>query len=336
MPEAEGKIAEDVVVAAAAAPEMVADPPPYQVIAAQLRTGSLIPFLGAAASAAGATAAGRLPTGDELANVLAGLATYPGNEKDPLTKVAQYLEEIPADRGFLLRQIAEIFNSKVSVGYQTAFTRFLARLPRELLPKVIITTNYDSLVENTLQGRNCVVVCQIRKGMNAGQFLCYRDSHAPIADSEIVPATELDDILDDLRQKDPHATVIFKMHGTARMLTTAGEALDSVVLTENDYVDFLVNERSMKIPASIMEALLKANMLFLGYSLRDWNFRVLLRRISAIQAGKSRRKEEGRKHWAILRAPDRVEAKFWEKRNVNLYNLDLVQFLDAFARQLGI
>lgn len=311
--------------------------PPYPVIASEFKARTLIPFLGSAASAVGAAPTGRLPVGAELAAALSEFSSYPGSPQDSLSKIAQYLEEIPADREILLKKIAEIFYDRVPPDYETAFTRFLRRLPSNLLPRVIITTNYDTLVERALGSRPYVVVCQVRRGPSSGQFLYYGDSPGPIIDSEVLTSGEIDDTLDDLRKTAPDTVVVFKMHGTARMRTASGDLLDSVVLTEGDYVDFLVSERSMKIPSAVLELLVKSSVLFLGYSLADWNLRVLLRRIRAMQAGKSRRpQDDTRKYWAILRSPDAVEAEFWAKRNVKIYNADLGAFLDGLAQKIGL
>jgi hypothetical protein len=52
---------------------------------------------------------------------------------------------------------------------------------------------------------------------------------------------------------------------------------ESLVLTEDDYFDFLVNFSQLGIPPIIQEALSATSLLFIGYRLADWNFRVLFR-----------------------------------------------------------
>ena len=65
--------------------------------------------------------------------------------------------------------------------------------------------------------------------------------------------------------------VIYHLHGVAKKP-------ESVVLTEDDYVDFLVSiGREDLLPPRIEQSLTGDSLLFLGYRLADWNFRVLFR-----------------------------------------------------------
>ena len=57
----------------------------------------------------------------------------------------------------------------------------------------------------------------------------------------------------------------------------------SMVLTEDEYLDFLVNiSRDQNIiPRRIQKALVNTSLLFIGYELSDWRFRVLFRGLIA-------------------------------------------------------
>jgi SIR2-like domain len=70
----------------------------------------------------------------------------------------------------------------------------------------------------------------------------------------------------------PEAPVVYHLHGHL-------DDLDSLVLTEDDYLDFLVSisRRPELIPPRIHEALAGSSLLFIGYQLADWDFRVLFR-----------------------------------------------------------
>lgn len=58
---------------------------------------------------------------------------------------------------------------------------------------------------------------------------------------------------------------------------------DTLVLTEDDYVDYLIAATDYKlIPGVVRGTLVKSSLLFLGFSLDDWAFRVLFRLIMAL------------------------------------------------------
>ena len=54
-----------------------------------------------------------------------------------------------------------------------------------------------------------------------------------------------------------------------------------MVLTEDDYLDFLIKigQDDSILPSRIEQAFTTTSLLFVGYSLSDWNFRVLFRNV---------------------------------------------------------
>ncbi len=67
---------------------------------------------------------------------------------------------------------------------------------------------------------------------------------------------------------------------------------ESLVLTEDDYFDYLIGVSLNKelIPYAVREALADTALLFLGFRLEDWNFRVLFRSIMRQEGGLRRRR----------------------------------------------
>jgi len=65
---------------------------------------------------------------------------------------------------------------------------------------------------------------------------------------------------------------------------------DSVVLTEDDYFDYLIGVTRDKdlIPPIVRRALADTALLFLGFRMEDWDFRVLFRSLMS-QEGRRRR-----------------------------------------------
>jgi hypothetical protein len=65
----------------------------------------------------------------------------------------------------------------------------------------------------------------------------------------------------------------------------------SLLLTEDDYFDYLIGVTSNKdlIPVAVRRALTDTALLFLGFQMDDWNFRVFFRSIMS-QEGRGRRR----------------------------------------------
>lgn len=75
---------------------------------------------------------------------------------------------------------------------------------------------------------------------------------------------------DEFYEPTPEAPMVYHLFGY-------DEDLTSLVVTENDYLDFLVRVADMKIPQYILGALASSSLLFLGYNLHDWEFKVIMR-----------------------------------------------------------
>src|SRR5262245_7341663 len=127
------------------------DTPPYGIIAQALRVGEVVPFLGAGASAVyrpeddqDGWDAGKsyLPFGSELARLLATDAQFPDLvSASNLALVASYVEHVAGDRGILNGTLRRAFDRDRTPG---EIHRLLAQIDRPLL---IVTTNYDDLIE---------------------------------------------------------------------------------------------------------------------------------------------------------------------------------------------
>lgn len=297
--------------------------PPYRLIRDKLDNGRVIPFLGAGASLGGRqpnevwTKGVRafLPTAGELAGYLAETTEFPAGESKDLTKVAQYYSVV-GGREALNEELHNIFNSD----YQpTSLHKYVAGVSAPLL---IVTTNYDDLIERALNEANRQAGDKARPydvvihttDLNTGDRLLWW-SYGEAEPREISP-NKLDI---DLETR----TVIYKMHGAV----DRGQAdRDQYVITEDDYIDFLARMTKNKaIPAIFAEAFQTRHFLFLGYGLNDWNLRVVLNRIE-----KDLRRPKGITSWAIQYQPRELERLFWDGRGVKVYD----QLLDEFVKQL--
>lgn len=213
------------------------------------------PFLGAG------VAVPHLPTGRKLAMDLANAHDYPLSDPWNLPRVAQYLATIHQP-SFAKRRVQERLVSAQSAyllesdGAAPKNLRLLAGLHLPLY----ITTNYDNLLEKAIMALG----------------------HEPVVEI----ARWNDRLLEDLgpypeHKPTPEKPILFHMHGDLR-----DEA--SLLLTEDDYIDFTVSlalrptERSL-LWHPVRRALSTTSLLFVGYSLEDWNFRVLMRYLLRLQ-----------------------------------------------------
>ena len=111
------------------------------------------------------------------------------------------------------------------------------------------------------------------------------------------------------------------MHGS---IDRRGSTRDQFLITEDDYVEFLSRMiRKSAIPAIFAEPFQQRHFLFLGYSLSDWNLRVVLNRID-----RDPRRRRGIGSWAIRSQVTPLERRFWEGRGVSVYNMDIDSFVD--------
>jgi hypothetical protein len=81
------------------------------------------------------------------------------------------------------------------------------------------------------------------------------------------------------------------------------------------------------VPVTLAAKLKKSHFLFLGYSLRDWNLRVILHRIWGEQ-------KLTYKSWAIQLNPEPIERKFWNKREVDIFDVRLEEYVAALHERL--
>lgn len=289
--------------------------PPYRIINDNLNRGLVIPFLGAGASLrikpADSTKTDYLPSGAELATQLAEKADFPKNETIDLAKVAQYYSLI-GGRSPLYRDLHSIFDHDYPI---TPLHSYLASIDK---PMLIVTTNFDDLMERALieQNRKFDVVIHTCDPDNMGDKLLWIE-HGQEKPVEVQPNKLYIDL--------DTVTVVYKMHGG---INRQAPDRDQYVITEDDYIDFLTRMTKNKaIPAIFAEAFQLRHFLFLGYSLRDWNLRVVLNRIQA-----SRRSSDITS-WSIQFKPSIMECNFWQNRGVKVFDMALDDFVQSISAQ---
>ncbi|MBI5878290.1 MAG: CHAT domain-containing protein [Chloroflexi bacterium] len=211
--------------------------------------------------------------------------------REDLPQVAQYLATSKSDAEFPARKLSETIRAEL-------WSRFGARLPatptmpsldelltavgalrrREIetephrllaaLPfPVYLTTNPDHMLADALGEVDPARAPQVRSCR-------WRDEHDPedplFAKALVYPPSR-------------EHPLVYHLFGQM-------QAPDSLVLTEDDYFDYLigVTRHAADIPNRVLSALTNTALVFVGFRLDDWIFRVLFRSIAALEGGAGR------------------------------------------------
>jgi hypothetical protein len=297
----------------------------FDSVVAGFMRGRVTPVLGAGVNVTGQPRAvdewlGRYPpSGQELAAYLAEEFKYPGGPSIDLLHVSQYVYAIRGGSGPLYDALHEVFDAPFPT---TPTHDFLAAVQAALRglgrkPPLIVTTNYDDLVEAAFRarGESFDLLVYAAEGPYEGRF-CTRTSEGgiqPIAD----PKTDVE--LDPDRRP-----VILKLHG---FVDRESPNDDSYVITEDHYIEYLARmDLDNLIPVKVLERLRNCHFLFLGYSLADWNLRAILYKLWS-----DRRRD--RDWWAIQLDPTELERRSWRRRGVDIFDIPLAQYLAGLSRR---
>ncbi len=306
----------------------------YDTVATAFIDGSVVPFLGAGANQCGRPADAPwqsqhyLPSGTELAEYLADYAHYPAPNRQDLARVAQYVA-VMRGVGPLYDKLRTLFDTDYT---PTALHQLLAMIPSLLVAKgyrprhqLIVTTNYDDLMERTFKavGEPFDVVTYVADGEQRGKFVHWPHAAEPCL---ILKPNEYSDLPIEMPSCNLKRSIILKLHGA---VDRANAEKDSYVITEDHYIDYLARKDvSSPLPSTLAARLKKTNFLFVGYSLRDWNLRVILQRIWTEQ-------QLSYTSWAIQENAEALDRKFWGKHNVEILNVRLEDYVKQLTMRLS-
>jgi SIR2-like domain len=303
----------------------------YWLVATRVLEGKVIPFLGAGAGLVDrpegcAWKVGRyLPSGAELAEFLAKRSRYPYPHDGDLLRVSQYVDAVLGERA-----LYEFLRSLFDADYPpNALQRFLARLAQQLYgrtpaPLLILTTNYDDALERAFDQVEVpyeLLWYEAKHSRWCGRFL-----HQQNGTSVVIERPNEYTAL--AASGNP---VILKLHGAVNRRDAHD---DSYVITEDNYIDYLSKgDIAAQIPMTLRAQMAESHFLFLGYSLRDWNLRVILNRLWGEQALHD-------KSWAVQREPEdarlrKVEEKLWTDRgDVEVLYILLAEYVSKLEEQI--
>jgi hypothetical protein len=167
----------------------------------------------------------------------------------------------------------------------SAALKMLASLPF----KIIVTTNYDQLLETGLGLFN----------KKPSVFVYSSKLNEPTPDLATDPTVE--------------RPLLFKMHGDL-------DHRDSIVITDEDYITFIQRmsdkDALHPVPQTVRYRMQRWWTLFVGYSLSDYNLRLLFRtlrwRVDPVDAPRT---------YSVDKRPDPLILKVWQDK------MDLVTFV---------
>lgn len=279
----------------------------WDLLINRIKQGACTPFLGAGACA------GTLPLARQIALRWAEYYDFPLPDNSNLIQVAQFLAVDQQDVEFPKLLLQQEFDqiSGPDFDNRNEIHRVLAELP---LP-IYITTNYDSFMAQALESR----------GKRPVQHLCrWWDEEIQkvlegVAKTNEVVANNLQAIFEAEPDFEPskERPIVFHMHGSTAVP-------HSMVLTEDDYLDFLIKMGEDKdlLPSRIRRAFTENSLLFLGYSLTDANFRVVFRSLVSYMRGNF-----SKAHVSVQLTPDGLPEEQLE---------NALKYLDSYFQKLKI
>ncbi len=268
-----------------------------------IESNKCLAFLGAGASMGFPRGQGfveGLPSGTTLAELLAQKCDYVNGKASGLAEVAEYF--IFKENGH--RDLLEKF-------LQTEFSRITQPRPihtaiaqlRQI--KIILTSNYDLLLEKELLEHQRLITKNIYNRTDT------RNAHfmGPV----------------DFEAND---VVLHKMHGSI-------DQPNSMVITRSDYVRYLatLSHPDVGMPEYFWKMMIpQRTLLFLGYSLADWNFQVIWEGVLAALKTAGRAPAS----YAIVKEADDFQKAYWMQRNIQLIACDLTEFAVALAGRFNL
>lgn len=263
---------------------------------------------------------------DHIIELLRLLVRATGLPSDSLTNICGYYETA-SGRATLWNNLVRIFQGKKT---PTPTHEMIARAAKYYLDLgpgkvvtdyLIITANYDCLMEEAL----------VKVGVPfAVLFMKKEDNKIHVRFSDTVGQLARHNVPSypnhfHLSRREPLA-VIYKIHGCLE--SGQEETDDSVVISDNDYVDYISRMATSEgvVPAYVGTLMRKKPFLFLGYSLNDWNVRSIFQMIV-----RKRADEFGVRDYSVMRRFTKFEATYCDRNRVTIIDTDLQFFVNEIS-----
>ncbi len=277
--------------------------------------GTDIPFLGTGSHNSGPLSPGA------LAGALGG--DLPPEDLLSLATAAEYRERFVGSRDVFLDQFGRVLAEQEKQIAASPVHDLVVELDNAPL---IVSASFDRLLEQRFDaaGKPYVLVTHILRSderQHDGRILVVRGEES----AEIFPADEVEV---DVRKE----RVIYKPLGSPCLNVLLEELepdldLDTVVVTETDHLTFLGRLESPRtgIPTIFSRLLRKRPLLFLGYAMDVWQYRLVMEVFQSIGARRKRTTT-----LAVRKPASPMEEMAWKRLNAELVPMDT----DEFARRL--
>jgi hypothetical protein len=242
-----------------------------------------------------------------------------------LATAAEYLERTFRRIGFL-KAFSKIIREQ---GAQTAVPRILDLVAGLDRVKTIVSATYDNAIEDKLKsiGRPYTLVSHVLRlhGEKSDGSSALGDQDQPEEGKIVIlrPAKPPEFHWADGFSIDPDECVVYKPQGSADLIGIPDSELkvDTGVITETDYATFLryLGSRQKAVPASVSARLRKSPLVFLGYTMDIWQYRLITMLFQS--AGRQERPT------LAVRIPDNeMEKAAWRGLDASLIEMDPNQF----------
>ena len=290
----------------------------YKHIADLLLKGDVIPFVGVEAFP--------LPFRKNLAREIAD--AFGLDEKTPPLSLLSLFYEIRDSRRGLYEKVKESLRKELENLEPQAIHHLLAHIEK---PLFVISNSYDPFLEELFKAhdKKYILLTQLvnpLKKEHQGQVLLqyFHGKDKGESAAEVLPAERL------VLKNPEEYSVIYKIRGRLNLQAQVNglEEHDSLMISEKDYLAFA---ESFRIPEPLSYPLQSKMLLFLGCSMQNRDFRVLLHTIL-----KDRRQLQ-RQPYAVRKTSDPLEISFWQRdKNIELIDVELPEFLNDLAEDMGV
>ena len=184
-----------------------------------------------------------------------------------------------------------------------------SKTKRKEVERLLITTSaYDETLEQALKNKKIPfhVVSFVLKDdddtLNRNTFWHF---YSPKGSSVVIDnVSEYENLISD------NYPIILKIYGG---LGHFAKKKHSFVISEDDYIKLSMDNYLSYIPEPLPNLLVNNPILFIGYNIRNWNYRIILSHIFSGSKVKQR-------SWAIQDSYQKGDKELWDKINVELIN----------------